>query len=136
MTIFEKGRRGYRRYLLGEAFDPTTPDGRSVVQSVELVARGTPGQNPTGTMFESPSLPLYARALAYRTPGTAHYGEPAERDALLAQLDAMNAHYNRDTPATTGGWSRWGTRYAFWTRCSCWRMTCPTRRRPSPTGPT
>lgn len=51
MTIFEKGRRGYRRYLLGEAFDPTTPDGRSVVQSVELVARGTPGQNPTGTMF-------------------------------------------------------------------------------------
>lgn len=99
MTIFEKGRRGYRRYLLGEAFDPTTPDGRSVVQSVELVARGTAtGRNPTGTMFESPSLPLYARALAYRTPGTAHYGEPAERDALLAQLDAMNAHYNRDTP--------------------------------------
>ena len=71
MTIFEKGRRGYRRYLLGEAFDPTTPDGRSVVQSVELVARGTAtGRNPTGTMFESPSLPLYARALAYRTPGT------------------------------------------------------------------
>ena len=99
MTIFEKGRRGYRRYLLGEAFDPTTPDGRSVVQSVELVARGTAtGRNPTGTMFESPSLPLYARALAYRTPGTAHYGEPVERDALLAQLDAMNAHYNRDTP--------------------------------------
>lgn len=93
MEKFETGRKEYEYYLLGKHFDPNTEDGRKIVNSVEMVAENCRGTNPVSTGFESPSLPIWAEAMAYRTPGTHQYREPDVKDKILRDLSELKKYY-------------------------------------------
>lgn len=95
---FETARKEYERYLLGEHFDPGTEDGRKIVSSVEMVAEQCRGKSPVCTGYESPSLPIWAEAMAYRTPGTHCCRNPEMKNKILREFAELKKYYNPEKP--------------------------------------
>lgn len=94
---YERYRKAYEAYLLGERFDPKTADGQAVIGSLQLVADESGKKAPYPVPYESPTIHLRALAMAYRTPGSTYYDAPETLKEIERTWDAVKAAYNMDT---------------------------------------
>lgn len=104
MTKFDHWRKAYEKYLLGENFDPTTPDGKEIIASLDRMAMNSTLPTHVTTGYISPTLSLRMHALAYRTPGSAYFKKPETLEYLLQGVEEYEHTYGSLQDNQEGWW--------------------------------
>lgn len=92
MDQFERWRKCWETSLMGTRFDPGTPDGQTIVASLELAAKGSVKRSEGDTsdvIIRGTADHLRALAIAWRTPGTTFYKSEAVLQEIVDGLDTV-----------------------------------------------
>lgn len=98
MTKFDKWRKAYEAYLVGEAFNPGTQDGKRIVSSVERVAEGSLERPEILVVELGACIRIRSLAAAFRTPGSRYYENGETLKEIQHLLEKMGETYNLQTP--------------------------------------